>query len=71
MKDEIPTELLSLAAEGGEGNELAAKRRMRQMSRDQWRLLRKAVSRLDEWMDDVHLERFRARRIIAGSKEGR
>ncbi len=60
---ELDTDLLLLAAED---NERKAKERLRALSPDEWRELREAITRLDEWLDDTvleQLERTRARRL--------
>ena len=56
---EMDTDILLLVANG---QEHAAKERLRQMTPDEWRDLREACSRLDEWIDDVLIEKHQQRR---------
>jgi hypothetical protein len=54
---EMDTDILLLVANG---HEHAAKERLRDMTPAEWRDLREAISMLDEWLDDVALERQQA-----------
>jgi hypothetical protein len=49
-------DLLKLATAGGDHNRKEASRRIRKMNSDQRRILRQALSRLDDLLDEVALE---------------
>jgi len=51
---EMDTDILLLVANGLEH---AAKERLREMTPDEWRTWRDACSLLDEWLDDLVIER--------------
>lgn len=55
---EMDTDILLLAAEG---DERRAKERLREMTPDEWRDLRQACILLDDWLDDVIIERHQER----------
>lgn len=63
MYIEIDTELLLLAAQGGDRNRAEIVRRISEMTPDERRCLRRAIERLDAALDDViiseRLERIR------------
>jgi hypothetical protein len=56
---ETETDILLLAAAG---DERKAKSLLREMSPEEWRLLREVCSRLDEWLDDIVFEKYQGRR---------
>jgi hypothetical protein len=53
---EIDTELLSLAAEGGEYNHKEVVARIQDMKSSERQLLREALDRLDDWLDEATLD---------------
>lgn len=55
---EMDTDILLLAAED---RERAAKERLRAMTPDEWRDLRQACIKLDDWLDDIILEHHQSR----------
>ena len=58
---EIDSELLILAAEGGEMNRMEVVARIQELRHKERELLRTALDRLDDWFDeaviDLHLKR--------------
>ncbi len=54
---EIDTELLLLAANGGDHNRAEAYARLQKMRSPELRLLRKAIERLDMLLDEILFER--------------
>lgn len=56
---ELDSDILLLA---DSNNEHRTKERLREMSAAELRLLRIALARLDEWLDDLALERMKDRR---------
>jgi len=60
---EIDSDLLLLAAEGGDRNCQEAARRILEMTPQERRVLRQALSTLDEWMDAAALDSHQSKTI--------